>query len=258
MIEEAAVEERLRRTYADIAARTDAHRPRTSLAVGDEPSGALASMSPTARWTTRGYRGGGVCVRRRRVRVHRPERPPTRTLVEVSPTTPAPSLSPATGLTRLTLPGSCDRVSLHARSVAVTPDGGTAYVGGSHDGVVDADRSPKRPSTPTDHASVNFPSRRSPSHRTDERRMSSRVVIADIVVPIDLATGTVGPAIHVAGPRGLGSSIAITPDGRTAYVSSLSEDEDSFRYHRGPKRPPKSSRASSFPSTSSRTRPVGR
>jgi DNA-binding beta-propeller fold protein YncE len=223
MIEEAAVQERLRRTYADIASKT-ALTHRTLPVVGDESIG-------TSRRLRRGRAGllGGLavlvcaCVVAAFVFMRPTGRP--HGLVEVSPTTTVPNLSPATGLIRLTLPSSATAYLSTLGPIAVTPDGGTAYVGGSHDGVV----------TPIDLRNGRalrpitvgqFPVAAIAIAPNGKTAYVVEGGIADIVVPVDLATGTVGPAIHVAGPNGLGSSIAITPDGQMAYVSSLSEDKD--------------------------------
>ncbi|MGO9873512.1 MAG: WD40 repeat domain-containing protein [Acidimicrobiia bacterium] len=223
MIEEASVQERLRRTYADIASKT-ALTDRALPVVGDESIGASRRL----RRQRAGLLGGiavvvCACVVAAFVFMGPTGRP--HSLVEVSPTTTVPSFSPATGLTRLTLPGSATGYLSSLGPIAVTPDGSTAYVGGSHDGVV----------TPIDLRTGRalrpitvgeFPVAAVAITPNSKTAYVVEGGIADIVVPIDLATGTVGPAIHVIGPNGLGSSIAITPNGHMAYVSSLSEDKD--------------------------------
>jgi DNA-binding beta-propeller fold protein YncE len=223
MIEEAAVEERLRRTYAGVAARTTLTDLALS-AVPDEPIG----VSRLSRRTRAGLLVGIAAVLCAFVFagfVLIGSRGHSHGLVEVAPSTQAPTLSPTTGLTRLTLPGAVTAYLSTLGPIAVTPDGGTAYVGGSHDGVVTP--IDLRTGTALRPITVGgFPVAAIAITPNGKTAYAVEGGIADTVVPIDLATGAVGPPIHVAGPRGLGSAIAITPNGQTAYVSSLSEDED--------------------------------
>jgi len=221
MIEEAAVQERLRGTYSDIASKT-AITDRALPAVGDESIGASRRLR-RRRAALLGGIAVAACAFVVAAFVFIGPASRRHGVVDVSPTTPVPSVSPATGLTRLTLPGSTTAYLSALGPIAITPDGGTAYLGGAHDGVV----------TPVDlrndralHPITvgDFPIEAiaiTPNGRT---AYAVEGGIADTVVPIDLATGTVGPGIHVTGPQGLGPSFAIAPTGRMAFVSNLSED----------------------------------
>jgi DNA-binding beta-propeller fold protein YncE len=127
------------------------------------------------------------------------------------------------GLTRFALPG---RYTGYVASspLAISPNGRTAYVGDSHVGLVTpVDLSNGRAERPITVGQWGINAIAiTPSGRT------AYVVeggVGDAIIPIDLATRTVGPAIHVAGTRALGSSIAITPDGRTAYVDSMGQSD---------------------------------
>jgi hypothetical protein len=150
-------------------------------------------------------------------------RQPIRPAGPAHESTPMP---PKAGLTRLTLPGSFTGYATQG-PIAISPNGRTAYVGDPQIGLV----------TP-----IDLPSGRARRPIRLGRWGISAIAItpsgrtayvveggtADEIVPIDLATSTVRPAIHVAGPRALGSSIAITPDGHMAYVDSMSEND--FRH----------------------------
>ncbi|HUD18054.1 MAG TPA: YncE family protein, partial [Acidimicrobiales bacterium] len=126
------------------------------------------------------------------------------------------------------LPGSYTAyvpIAGSAGPIAISPDGRTAYVGNRLIGqVVPVDLPSGRAQRPITLG--DWPINAiaiTPDGRT------AYVVeggIADAVIPIDLATRTVGPAIDVPGPRGLGTSIAMAPNGRMAYVDSLSESDD--------------------------------
>jgi WD40-like Beta Propeller Repeat len=152
-------------------------------------------------------------------------------LIAIAPTTPAPSQTPTTqapnpalttGLKRVALPGGYTGYVPAVGPIAISPDGRTAYISPTHDGVVTPiDLRNGRAQRPISVGGLVQAIAITPNGRT------AFVVeggIADTVVPVDLATRTVGPAIHVVGPRGLGSAIAITRDGHMAYVSSLSEN----------------------------------
>jgi DNA-binding beta-propeller fold protein YncE len=138
---------------------------------------------------------------------------------------PAPASPPASnsGLTRFALPGPYIGYAASG-ALAISPNGRTAYVGDSHVGLVTpVDLSNGRAETPIALGQWGINAIAiTPSGRT------AYVVeggIADTIIPIDLSTRTVGAAIHVAGTRALGSSIAITPDGHMAYVDSLGESD---------------------------------
>ncbi len=137
----------------------------------------------------------------------------------VTPTSSTASLIP------VALPGPFTGYLASSGPLAIDPNGRVAYVGDPYTGLV----------TP-----IDLPSGRahqpielgrwginaiaiSPDGRT---AYAVEGGIADAIIPIDLATRTAGPAIRVAGPRALGSSIAITPDGSMAYVDTLSEDQE--------------------------------
>jgi DNA-binding beta-propeller fold protein YncE len=131
-----------------------------------------------------------------------------------------------TGLTRIALPGPYTGY-VASGALAISPNGKTAYVGDAQIGLVTPIDLPsgraQRPIT-LGNWGINAIAI-TPSGRT------AYVVeggIADAIIPIDLATRTVGPAIHVPGVQALGSAIAITPDGHMAYVDSLGEQD--FRY----------------------------
>jgi DNA-binding beta-propeller fold protein YncE len=130
------------------------------------------------------------------------------------------------GLTRFSLPGSFFGYVPTDGSIAITPDGRTAYIAGAQDGLVTpVDLSSGRVLPPIQlgrFGSYLNAIAISPDGRTGYVVEGG---IEDTIVPIDLATRTVGPAIRVPGPRALGSSIAISPDGHMAYVDSLGEDD---------------------------------
>jgi DNA-binding beta-propeller fold protein YncE len=135
--------------------------------------------------------------------------------------------SSKTGLTRFALPGPYTGYATSGGALAISPNRRTAYVGDSHVGLVTPiDLSNGRAERPITLGQWGINAIAiTPSGRT------AYVVeggVADAIIPIDLSTRTVGPAIHVAGTRGLGSSIAITPDGHMAYVDSLGQSD--FRY----------------------------
>ncbi len=133
--------------------------------------------------------------------------------------------SPRIDLTTVALPGPYTGYVPSYGPIAIDPNGKVAYVGDPHAGLV----------TP-----IDLPGGRAQQPITlgqwgintiaiapDGR--TAYVVeggIADAIIPIDLATRTAGPAIHVVGTRALGSSIAISPDGHMAYVDSLSENQE--------------------------------
>jgi DNA-binding beta-propeller fold protein YncE len=136
---------------------------------------------------------------------------------------PGPASSSG-ALTSVELPGPYTAYAAARGPLALSPNGRTAYIGDAHKGIVtlvdiESGRS-GRPIRlgPWPVAAIAV----TPNGRT------AYVVeggVADAVVPINLATGRLGPAIRVPGPRGLGTSIIITPDGHMAYVDSLSESE---------------------------------
>ena len=139
---------------------------------------------------------------------------------------PAPASPPASnsGLTRFALPGPYAGYASSGAALAISPNGKTAYVGDSHVGLVTpVDLSNGRAERPITLGQWGINAIAvTPSGRT------AYVVeggAADAIIPIDLSTRTVGPAIHVAGTRALGSSIAITPDGHMAYVDSMGESD---------------------------------
>jgi hypothetical protein len=222
MIDEADVEERLRRTYTVVAASTTLAE-RILPSVADESNGSpRRPRRPRARLLVSTAAVLCAFLLAGFVFVGPSDHP--HPLVEVTPTTSVPGSSTATGLSRLALPGGYTGYVPEFGPIAITPDGTTAYVGASQSGVVTPiDLRRGRAQRPI--AVGEFPVAAiaiTPNGRT------AYVVeggVADTVVPVDLTTGTAGPAIHSAGTTALGSSIAITPDGHTAYVSSLSQNK---------------------------------
>jgi YVTN family beta-propeller protein len=102
-------------------------------------------------------------------------------------------------------------------TVAITPDGKTAYVAGYNGGVTPVNLATGRVGTPIPVGGGMDAIAITPDGRT------AYVAHNDGVTPIDLATGRAGTLI----PVNLGNNekaIAITPDGKTAYVGNFVAD----------------------------------
>ena len=110
--------------------------------------------------------------------------------------------------------GTAIPVGAGAQAVAITPDGKTAYVVGSG-----ADTS-RRSTSPTNTAGTRDPRRRQPAGHRDHARRQDRLRHQrdhGDVTPIDTAT-TRRARRSPSAPNARG--IAITPDGKTAYVDA--------------------------------------
>jgi YVTN family beta-propeller protein len=99
-------------------------------------------------------------------------------------------------------------------SIAITPDGRTAYVAGYSGGVTPVDLATGRVGTPIPVGGGMDAIAITPDGRT------AYVAHNDGVTPIDLATGRAGTLIPVNLGNN-GKAIAITPDGMTAYAMSF-------------------------------------
>jgi YVTN family beta-propeller protein len=109
-------------------------------------------------------------------------------------------------------PGASIPVGDGARGIAITPDGGTAYVVNRFDHTVTpVDLETGTPGTPIPVGDQPGAVALTPDGETAYVANDA----SGSVTPIDTATATPGPPIGVGGsPRG----VAITPDGATAYV----------------------------------------
>src|SRR5487761_1474400 len=110
-------------------------------------------------------------------------------------------------------PGTPIPVPGNTYSIAITPDGKTAYVTtGTSGNVVPIDLT-----TNTPRPSISLPGATSASITIPPDGKTAYAAGGDVgVVPIDLATNTPGTPIPVPSAY----YIAITPDGKTAYVTT--------------------------------------
>ncbi len=127
----------------------------------------------------------------------------------------------ATGLVRATVtpvnlatntPGKPFRLCSNPHTIAFTPDGKTAYVtcpGPSRHG--------HRLTRPPTRPAGRSPSEPCPCHRHHPGREDRLCPGADTVTPISTATNTPGKPIRLGSTP---DAIAITPDGKTAYVGA--------------------------------------
>jgi YVTN family beta-propeller protein len=102
-------------------------------------------------------------------------------------------------------------------TIAITPDGKTAYVAGYSGGVTPVNLATGRVGTPIPIGGGMDAIAITPDGRT------AYVAHDDGVTPIDLATGRAGTLIPVNLGNN-GKAIAITPDGKTAYAGNFEAD----------------------------------
>jgi YVTN family beta-propeller protein len=119
----------------------------------------------------------------------------------------------ATGVAGASIPGGDG-----PESVAITPDGKTAYVAGAS-GLVSIDVATRTAGSP-----IQFGvGKGEESVAITPDGKTAYVASAAGVTPVNLATGSLGTPIHVnVGDNA--NAIAITPDGTTAYVTNFADD----------------------------------